>query len=168
MKYNLLILLSLLLASGETLAVKKVAFINQGITDDEIASSILPPQPPSTTKLIQVLNDKYNPEEIEELDLSGNTICVDGAIQILDFAQAHLPHLKKLDFSGNRIYEWQDTIKDETFEAKLKAVLLSPNFERIDLRLNGIANITWIHHIFDVLGANLGSKIIWNNSQVDE
>src|SRR3990167_5365804 len=114
--------------SCDSFAVK-VKIRGEGITDDEIANAIRSPRPLSVSKAIDYVKSKYHEDDIEVLDFRNNSITFSGAHKILEFALS-LPKLRKLSFHTNRIYDWRG---QEAFET----------FETLDIRTNGIANLSW-------------------------
>jgi len=127
--------------SCDSFAVK-VKIRGEGITDDEIANAIRSPRPLSVSKAIDYVKSKYHEDDIEVLDFRNNSITFSGAHKILEFALS-LPKLRKLSFHTNRIYDWRGQEAFEAFEKTLMTLLDKPTFETLDIRTNGIANLSW-------------------------
>lgn len=124
----------------------KVKLRGEGIADDEIANAIRSPRPLSVSKAIAHIKEAYEEDNIEVLDFRNNHITSIGARQILEFALT-LPHLKKLNFHTNRIYDWRGQEGFDEFEKALLSLLDQPTFEMLDIRTNGIANLMWFKSI---------------------
>lgn len=163
MIYKLLLFTTLIAISTNSYAVK---YRDMGITDDEIAASIKSPKPTSVSQLITHIRTKHNIDEIDELDLGFNNICVKGASKILEFANT-LPKLKTLNLSNNRIYDWRGEEDNDSFEKQLAALLNHKNFEYINLQINGIANSGYIEHLKNKIGLDGISKIRWIENSND-
>ncbi|MBY0501416.1 MAG: hypothetical protein K2P93_05385 [Alphaproteobacteria bacterium] len=151
-----------LLLSSDAMAVK-VKHVMMGITDDEIASAIKDPKPLSVSRIITTMQQPGGPMEmeggVEEWDLGENNITHKGATVILGFAK-DLPTLRKLSFYNNRVYDVREQEGYADFEGSLLILLGKDTFKELDLRLNGIANLSWFQHIMTKAGDN-ARKIKW-------
>jgi hypothetical protein len=163
MIYKFLLFTALITISTNSYAVK---YRDMGITDDEIAASIKSPKPTSISQLITHIKTKHKTDDIDELDLGFNNICVKGAAKILEFANT-LPKLKTLNLSNNRIYDWRGEEANDAFENQLVVLLNHPNFEDINLQLNGVANSGYIEHLKSKIGVEGISKIRWIKNSND-
>ena len=141
---------------------ENVKYCNLGITDDAVAKSIRPPQPHSVSEAIESIKGKHKGIDIEALDFSDNSIAMNGATQILEFADT-LPNLVKLSFHTNHIYDWRGSADYEPFEVLLIKLIKKKEIKRIDLRKNNIANATWFNHILEKAG-DAAFKIKWQNN----
>src|SRR5690606_28547328 len=92
------------------------------------------------------IKETYEEDNIEVLDFRNNVITSGGAYKIIEFALT-LPHLRKLSFNTNRIYDWRGEEGFEKFETALLTLIDHPTFEVLDIRTNGIANLTWYKSI---------------------
>ena len=159
--YHHLFFLNLLIYAQVAYA-EEVILMGQGITDDEIASSIKSPSPPSVSKAIAYIKRTYKAkeDEIDVLNFRNNNITSTGAQQILEYAST-LPNLRKLNMHTNRIYDWRGQQGFEDFEKALIALLKKPEFEKLDLRTNNIACLSWYQHISGK--TQQAYKIKWTN-----
>lgn len=125
---------------------EKVKLRGEGIADDEIANAIRSPRPLSVSRAIGHIKGVYKEDDIEVLDFRNNHITSGGARKILEFALT-LPHLKKLSFNTNRIYDWRGEEVFDEFEKALLNLIDKPTFEVLDIRTNEIANLMWYKSI---------------------
>ncbi len=95
----------------------------RSISDDEIVAAIREPRPLSVSNLIDLLKATYDLDTIESLDLSKNTICLEGAIDLLNFIDKELQNLKHINLSYNRIRDWRGHKENIAFEKVLKKLL---------------------------------------------
>src|SRR3990167_8344861 len=91
---------------------------------------------------VKIRGEGITDDDIEVLDFRNNSITFSGAHKILEFALS-LPKLRKLSFHTNRIYDWRGQEAFEAFEKTLMTLLDKPTFETLDIRTNGIANLSW-------------------------
>lgn len=149
---------------AESYAVK-VELMGKGITDDEIAKSIKNHRPISVSEIIEQIEKEYTMQldQIEVLDFRNNNITGIGAQQILEFAEK-LSKLEELNFLGNYIYDESDKQGFERFENAVIALLKKEDFKKLDIRLNGIANISWYTKMASIKGCK-SQKIVWKNDK---
>ena len=159
-----------LLSFISTAHAVRVSYSSMGIKDDEIAAAIRDPKPLAVTRVINLTKEKYKeekyPEGIESMDFTANMIALKGATQLLQFANDELPNLRTIYFYDNRIYDMRGHPEYKDFEEALVTLLNKPTFEKIDLRLNGIANISWYQDILSK-AREAKTKIKWYNDDND-
>lgn len=164
--YKFLILIILITVPYSSCALPSLHYSDMGITDDTIAAGISQKhKPPSVSQTIAEIRSNAAFTQLQEVDLSCNTICLGGATQIIRFAVEELPQLTTLDLSHNRIFDWRGTTGNDTFEEALTTLLSRQNFQKLDLRANSIATSDWMRHIREKLGDS-AQKIIWNSDEV--
>ncbi len=137
----------------------------RSITDDVIAHAIRKPRPLSVSDVINLLMATPDLNTIESLNLSENTICLDGTIDLLNFIDGELKeggklqNLKHLDLSYNRIRDWRGHKENIAFEKVLKKLLSRQDFS-INLSNNYLEN-DWAVYIRSKFSkGNLFTKII--------
>ena len=162
MKNKILTSLAILALFTSTADAETVDYSDRGIADDAIAHAIRAPRPPSVTEAIAGVRQKYSLDSIEELNFAGNTICLGGAAQLIVFSK-ECPHLKRLSFASDRIYDSRDEGDYRTFENSLLDLLRRENFEEVDVRGNDIANSSWMAHMTTKLDEKSIRKITWRN-----
>jgi Ran GTPase-activating protein (RanGAP) involved in mRNA processing and transport len=133
-----------------------IKYSNIGVVDDEIASGIRDPKPPSVTKVIEDIKARNYLTKHKDLNLSGNNISTSGVTQILSFIADNANNLERLDLSYNLIYK--ETAEDVNFNQALKKVVALPSLLEIDLSGNGIGELSWLQQMIAELGED-GKKI---------
>jgi hypothetical protein len=136
--------------------VQAIKYSNIGVVDDEIASGIRSPKPPSVTMVIEDIKARKYLTKHTDLNLSGNNISTTGVTQILSFIADNANNLEKLNLSYNLIYK--ETAEDVNFNQALKRVVALPSLLEIDLSGNGIGELSWLQQMIAELGED-GKKI---------
>ncbi|MBY0272715.1 MAG: hypothetical protein K2X02_04800 [Alphaproteobacteria bacterium] len=154
MDYRIYIILGFFTLANPAQAIK---YSNIGVVDDEIASGIRDPKPPSVTRVIEDIKARDYLTKHTVLNLSGNNISTAGVTQILSFIADNANNLERLDLSYNLIYK--ETAEDVSFNEALKRVVALPSLLEIDLRGNEICELSWLQQIISELGEG-GKKIM--------
>ncbi|MDP2194088.1 MAG: hypothetical protein Q8K36_06150 [Alphaproteobacteria bacterium] len=155
-------LFSLFTLTTAVVSAGKIDYHDRNIADDSIALAIKAPRPVSVTELVNAMNERYDVNTIEELDISENTICHKGAEQIFKSSKNY-PNLRRINLAFNRIYDERNGADYQAFESSLLELLQRPTLLEIDLRGNGIANASWIAYMASRMSNNQMQKIKWAN-----
>ncbi len=139
-KFASSLIMQLFLLPGICLAGQSVDRHDQGIVDDYMSSAMKAPRPRSVSLTIQEILSENNPDDIESLNLSGNTIGDEGAEKLSSALLPQLKNLKVLNISYN-------VIREEGLE-KFIPHLCSPNLQFFDIFGNDGTDLSLMKKFF--------------------